>query len=145
MQSADTNIFIHYHDAASPWHDKALDYMESIATDRGFCVCSYMLVELYNQLRNQALFAKPHSAKKAAEVCMTYKSNPHWAYVDYMPKIDDALWTLAAKPNVARRKIYDARMAITLLRSGVTEFATANVRDFKGLGFQRVWNPLEEG
>jgi len=25
---------------------------------------------------------------------------------------------------------------------GVTEFATVNVNDFEGLGFQRVWNPL---
>jgi hypothetical protein len=24
----------------------------------------------------------------------------------------------------------------------VTEFATANVKDFDGLGFRRAWNPL---
>jgi hypothetical protein len=26
---------------------------------------------------------------------------------------------------------------------GVTEFATVNTKDFKGVGFRRVWNPLE--
>jgi len=26
--------------------------------------------------------------------------------------------------------------------TGVTEFATANLKDFFGLGFDRVWNPL---
>jgi len=30
-----------------------------------------------------------------------------------------------------------------MLQQGVTEFATLNVKDFQGLGFQRVWNPLE--
>ena len=30
----------------------------------------------------------------------------------------------------------------TLLAHGVTDFATANVEDFEGLGFRRVWNPL---
>ena len=28
------------------------------------------------------------------------------------------------------------------LNHGVTEFATANVKDFQGFGFTRVWNPL---
>jgi hypothetical protein len=25
---------------------------------------------------------------------------------------------------------------------GVTRFATANMKDFQGLGFDQVWNPL---
>ncbi|MFM8358316.1 MAG: hypothetical protein ACKOET_07130 [Verrucomicrobiota bacterium] len=29
-----------------------------------------------------------------------------------------------------------------LRHDGVTEFATANVKDFEGFGFERVWNPL---
>jgi predicted nucleic acid-binding protein len=35
-----------------------------------------------------------------------------------------------------------ARLALTLRHHGVTEFATANPRDFQGFGFTRVWNPL---
>ena len=27
---------------------------------------------------------------------------------------------------------------------GVTEFAMANVKDFEGLGFRKVWNPLPD-
>jgi hypothetical protein len=26
----------------------------------------------------------------------------------------------------------------------VTEFATVNVKDFEGLGFRKVWNPLAD-
>jgi len=36
----------------------------------------------------------------------------------------------------------DARTAISLQLHGVTEFATANVKDFQAFGFSRVWNPL---
>jgi predicted nucleic acid-binding protein len=36
----------------------------------------------------------------------------------------------------------DARLALTLRHHGVTEFATSNVKDFEGFGFNRVWNPL---
>ena len=49
----------------------------------------------------------------------------------------------ARAKDFAFRRLYDARSALTLVTQGVTEFATVNVKDFVGLGFQRVWNPLE--
>jgi hypothetical protein len=48
----------------------------------------------------------------------------------------------AAAPQFARRRIYDTRLALTLRHHGVSDFATANVKDFEGFGFSRVWNPL---
>ena len=41
------------------------------------------------------------------------------------------------------RRIIDVRLALTLHHAVVTEFATSNPKDFEGLGFQRVWNPLQ--
>jgi hypothetical protein len=57
--------------------------------------------------------------------------------------LHDELWRLATPESFARRRIYDARLALSLRRQGVTEFATANVKDFQGFGFARVWSPLE--
>ena len=51
--------------------------------------------------------------------------------------------TLGHPQPFARRRVYDARLALSLRRQGVTEFATANVKDFEGFGLARVWNPLE--
>ena len=53
-----------------------------------------------------------------------------------------AVWQDAAATGFARRRIIDVRLACTLLAHGVTDFATVNERDFQGLGFARVWNPL---
>jgi hypothetical protein len=36
-------------------------------------------------------------------------------------------------------------LALWLRRQGVTEFATANVKDFEGFGFDRVWNEPNAG
>jgi len=47
----------------------------------------------------------------------------------------------AGEAGFARRHIIDLRLALTLQHHGVTELATANVKDFEGLGFERVWNP----
>jgi hypothetical protein len=33
--------------------------------------------------------------------------------------------------------------AVALRRQGVTDFATANVRNFQSFGFDRVWNPFD--
>lgn len=47
------------------------------------------------------------------------------------------------RKDVARRRIIDARLALTLRHHGVTDFLTRNVRDFEGLGFARVTNPID--
>jgi len=52
------------------------------------------------------------------------------------------LWEIAAQPGPARRRIHDTRTVLTLRAFGITEFATANVKDFEAIGFVRVWNPM---
>jgi len=42
----------------------------------------------------------------------------------------------------AVKALDDARSALTMTAQGVTAFATANVQDYQGLGFRKVWNPL---
>jgi predicted nucleic acid-binding protein len=54
----------------------------------------------------------------------------------------DEVWRLAAQPNIGRRVVFDARLALTLRHYGVTEFATRNESHFAGFGFARVGNPL---
>jgi len=56
----------------------------------------------------------------------------------------DRVWQAAGKKGFARRRIFDVRLGETLRHHGVTQFATANVKDFETLGFEKVWNPLEE-
>jgi hypothetical protein len=54
----------------------------------------------------------------------------------------EKLWQEASKEGFAFRRIYDVRTALSLLSQGVTELATVNAKDFTGVGFRRVWNPL---
>jgi len=54
----------------------------------------------------------------------------------------DKVWKQARRPDFARRKLFDVRLAFTLQHHGVRRFATANERDFVDLGFEEVWNPL---
>jgi predicted nucleic acid-binding protein len=66
-----------------------------------------------------------------------------WRLVEHAP-VMDRVWRLAAGESFARRRLLDARLALTLQHHGVTQLATVNTRDFTGLGFTRVWNPLAD-
>lgn len=143
MLTADTNLFIHAADPDSPHHRKGRDFFKALPTlKEEFVVCELVLVELYMQLRNGAIFVKPYTASEAAAYCQALKQNPRWRYVDYDAKISPQLWRWAAETRAGFRQIIDARLALTLRHHGVTKLATVNVKDFKAFDFARVWNPL---
>jgi uncharacterized protein len=144
---ADTNIFIHAADPDSPKHGSARRYFSTLAPEserNEFVLCELVLVELYMQLRNPAIFARPYSSKESASYCQALKKNPQWRCIDYDPAVSAKLWQWAASTKSGFRRIIDARLGLTLRHHGVTEFATANVKDFQEFGFGRVWNPLVE-
>jgi len=141
--SADTNLFLYAANPNSPQHQGAQRFFATEAAgQQRFLLCGLVLVEIYMQLRNPAVFKKPRSAKEAAAFCQALRNNPAWEYADYEPDVAKPLWEWAARTSSSFRHIIDARLAITLGHHGVTHFATANVKHFGGFGFDKVWNPL---
>lgn len=143
--SADTNLFLYAANPRSPHHTRAREFFEEHApgADR-FLLCGLVLVEIYMQLRNPALFRNPKSASEAAKFCSVLRKNPKWEFGDYEPAIAEPLWHWAKTTTAGFRRIIDARLALTLRRHGVTHFATANTSHFDEFGFERVWNPLSK-
>jgi toxin-antitoxin system PIN domain toxin len=142
MISVDTNILLHAQNADSADHELAYAFLVECGGRDGVVICDLVLVELYVLLRNPAVVRHPLTAAQAADVCGVYRQNPHWRTVENAP-VMERVWSSVRQPGFACRRIFDARLAATLLHHGVTEFATANIKDFEGLGFSRVWNPLE--
>jgi hypothetical protein len=104
-----------------------------------------VLVELFTLLCNPAVISPALKPKDAAAVCQDFRMHPNWRTLGFSPdstRLHDSLWKKAAAPNFARRRIYDVRLALSLVGLGVTDFATVNLKDFKSVGFKRVWNPL---
>ena len=141
MTSFDTNLAVHAANVASPWHEAAREFLQSLALRRDVAVCELVLVELYLKLRNEKIFPRPLTAPQAAAVCQSYRNNRAWVLIESAPVMED-VWRWAAESGFPFRRIIDARLALTLRQHGVTEFATANEKDFAGFGFAKVWNPL---
>ncbi len=141
--SADTNLFLYAANPDSSHHAAAQHFFNTEASgQQRFLLCGLVLVEIYMQLRNPAVFKKPKTPQEAAAFCKTLRSNPAWEHADYEPDVAQPIWKWAAETTTGFRHIIDARLALTLRHHGVTHFATANEKHFGGFGFENAWNPL---
>ena len=145
MLSIDANLLLYAFNNASPWHDDARDWLTSIQRDEDVAISEFILAEFYGLLRNPAVLKHPLPADEAVEVIQTYRTHPRWRLIGFPAEsraLHDALWQKARANAFTFRKLYDTRSALTMTAQGVTEFATVKVKDFEGLGFRKVWNPL---
>jgi len=145
VTSLDTNVLfplvVEDHDA----HDKAVAFVESLQHSGEVAISELVLVELYNLLRNPVVMTRPLGAAAAVDVCDAFRHHPHWQLIGFPTdsrRFHDAFWPRLRVRDFARRRAFDWRLALSLTRQGITEFATVNIKDFEGFGFKRVWNPL---
>lgn len=141
MISIDTNLLLYSLNRDCPEHAEARRFVEACTHRSDVAIAELVLIELYVLLRNPVVVRNPLDAPQAAAVCQTFRRHPRWALIDAAP-VMDRVWGVAARPGVARRRVFDSRLAYTLLHHGVSELATRNVKDFEGFAFDRVFDPL---
>ena len=142
MVSVDTNILFKALADTAEQHAGASQFVASLARRTDVIISELVLVELYNLIRNEIVFGRKVTANEAVDTILAIRSNPCWSLAENAPVMDD-VWRLARGKSFGRRRIFDARIGLMLRHHGVVEFATANVKDFKGMGFKKVWNPLD--
>lgn len=147
MIAIDANILLYAYVEDAPEHARATAFLEKHAYDDGVAVSEFTLAELYLLLRNPTVLEKPLTAAAATRVIQAYRHHPRWQIPGFPPSsrpVHDKLWSFTKSAQFARRRLFDVRTALALIACGVDAFATANLKDFEGLGFKRVWNPLKE-
>lgn len=145
MLSIDTNILFHAFNQDSPDHAPAYDWLTSLQDEDNVAISEFILAELYGLLRNPAVLKFPLDGDEAVEVIQTYRHHPRWRLIGFPSEsrsLHNDLWKCVQGKSFAFRRLYDARSALTMTTQGVDEFATVNLRDYQGLGFRKVWNPL---
>jgi toxin-antitoxin system PIN domain toxin len=145
MLGIDTNILLYSLNPASAFHKKSQEFLKECFSNeiQGVAIADYVLVELYVLLRNERVMKRPLGAAEAVELVTSYWKIPSVMRIEGAA-VMDRVWKSAAEKNFPRRRIFDARLGETLRHHRVTHLATANVKDFEGLGFEKVWNPLDE-
>ena len=143
MIAFDTNVLFPALEPSHPDHRRARAFLDALGGE--VALSELVLMELYVLVRNPALVRRPLGAAAAVKLIRHLRSHPRWRLLDAPEGVMAEVWEKAAAPGFGRRRIYDARLAVSLLRQGVDELATRNVRDFWGLGFARVFDPLAGG
>jgi toxin-antitoxin system PIN domain toxin len=143
MISFDTNIVVHSANADAPENERARAFISELAPRQDVVLCELMLVEVFLKLCNAKIFRRPMSAKEAGNYCERLRRNRNWRIVESAPVMDE-VWRATRKKSFAFRRIIDLRLGLTLRHHRVTRFATTNGKDFQGMGFDNVWNPLSE-
>ncbi|MEO5715759.1 MAG: TA system VapC family ribonuclease toxin [Luteolibacter sp.] len=145
MLSIDANLLLYSYSESSPHHAAARTFIEEVSSREDVALSEFVLTEFYLLLRNPAVLSHALAAPEAVSVIQHYRRHPRWKVLGFPPtsrELHTELWKQAAVPDFARRRIYDTRTALSLRAFGVTDFATANPKDFQGFGFVKVWNPL---
>ncbi len=143
MLGIDTNVLLYSLNPSSQWHEAAVKFLQVSFNESStrVAITDYVLVELYINLRNPSVMLNPLSPETARNLVTSYWKIPNVMRIEN-GNVMDEVWLIAGHKNFARRRIFDTRLGLTLRSGGVTHFATANVKDFDGLGFIKVWNPL---
>lgn len=143
MLSIDTNILLYAQNRDCAEHPAAMAFLAACSGRDDVAICELVLVELYQLLRNPAVLEEPLGPGEAVEVCQGFRGNPRWALIENAP-VMGAVWGHARERGFARRRLFDARLALTLRHHGVTDLATRNTKDFDGFGFDRLLDPIAE-
>lgn len=147
LTSIDTNLLFFALAEDRPENKDARQFLESMQSREDVVISEFVLAELYRLIRNPVVVTNPLSAADAVGVIQTWRRHPKWRIVGFAPdsrRLHDALWRVASTRGFAYRRLYDARLALALQQHGVRSFATVNMKDFEGFGFERVWNPLDQ-
>ena len=148
MLSIDTNILVYALNQAASEHVAARAFLEAHSDNDQLAICELVLMETYVLLRNPVVFPRPCSASLAASQVQAFRLHPKWRLVDYpgtSSGLMDQLWIRMGHGDIARGRIFDVRLALTLRHHGVEHFATANPKHFSGFGFSKVFNPISVG
>jgi len=147
MIAIDTNILFPLVVEDHPRNAAAVAFAESLRARLDVGISEFVLLELYNLLRNPSVMQRPLAAGAAVDVCEAFRHHPVWQLLGFPPEsrpFHDAFWPRLRTQDFARRRSFDWRLALALLQQGVTEFATVNEKDFDGFGFEKVWNPIAD-
>jgi predicted nucleic acid-binding protein len=143
LKSLDTNILVYAHNADAPEFPRAAAVIAHLARSPSeWLLADQVLWELYAALRNPTLLRKPLNAREAMARVRTLRENSRVAFCAYETRLYSQVAAQLERSDTPYRRTYDIVLAITLTSNGVSEFYTRNPKDFGGLGFKRVIDPI---
>lgn len=142
MIGVDTNILVYAHRQDSPWHDRAVKAVTSLAEGAARWALPWPCVhEFFSIVTHPRIYNPPSSVERAVEQIDAWLESPS---VEPIAE-DSGYWpdlrALLVTAKISGPRVHDARIAALCHLHGIRELWTAD-RDFGRFPQLAVRNPL---
>jgi predicted nucleic acid-binding protein len=142
MIAVDTKILVHTHREDSPWHEKALDRVTTLANSGApWAVAWSSIHELLTIVTHPRAYDAPTPLATALEAIRARQTSPGLRLRGEGPGYFETLAKQATAGKIKGPKIHDARIASLCLSNGIEILYTAD-RDFSLFPELKTCNPL---
>ena len=143
LSSLDTNILLYAANRDCPEHTQCHTLLREAMKDaENWVIADQVLFELYRALRNTHILSIPLSSAEAAAHIGILREKIGFMHCWYDGDCWQEIISKLEEQEFPHQRAYDAVLAATLLRHGVTAFYTRNTKDFRHAGFERLIDPL---
>lgn len=141
--SLDVNLLLYSSDESSPFHSKALTFIEACSRrDEPLYLCYLVLTSYLRISTHPRIFTRPLTPDEALGNVLAIASLPQARLISerdgFLEIYRDATASAAVRANL----VPDAHLAAVLRQHGVSTLYTSNVEDFRRVGFADARNPL---
>lgn len=144
MNSLDTNILVYAADEDAAEHEAASAVVgEMLANPGAWILADQVLFEFYRAIRNSRVFRRPLGAKEAAMRLRFLQNESGVARCCYDLDQWDGVFSRLAESGTPAARTHDIVLGVTLKSNGVKRFFTRNTKDFEGIGFRELVNPID--
>jgi toxin-antitoxin system PIN domain toxin len=139
----DVNILLYASDTDSPWHDKAVAFLQRCAAGPElFCLAWLTLMSYLRMATHPRIFAQPLSPDQAVGNVESLLALPHCRAIGE----DEGFWKIyrqvSAEAPARGNAVPDAHLAAVLRNHGIATLYTHD-RDFRKYAFLDVRDPLQ--
>jgi len=141
--SIDVNLLLHGSDQSSPFHDKALAFLEACVRRDEPLHLSYPTLMSYLRIATHPrIFTRPLTPDEALANVRELASLPQVRLISEREGFLEIYREVTANVIVRANLVPDAHLATILRQHGVSTLYTSHVDDFRRIGFADARNPL---
>ena len=141
--SIDVNILLYGSDESSPFHSRAVTFLESCATrDEPIYLCYLTLMSYMRMATHPRIFTNPLTPNEALQNVDRLARLPHVRLISERAGFLELYRDVTKNTSVRANFVPDAHLSSILRQHGVPTLYTNNVDDLKRFGSLAVRNPL---
>lgn len=138
----DVNILLYASDASSPFHDRAVTFLEKTAARRELMYLGWTTAMAYLRISTHgAVFEKPLSPAQAMANLDALLRASHVRVLSEVEGFWDVYRSVVSEAPARGAQVSDAHLAALLKQHGIRTLCT-NDSDFRRFGFLEVRNPV---